>query len=172
MNNDENAVTYYERAARSSDEEPDIMTAMLGSKPPATKTEITDFDKRIAKREGLLMVLNDEAHHTHDEDSEWNKFIKKLHESRPVAMQLDVSATPRYSKGALFAWTIFDYPLKQAIVDRIVKRPIKGISKIDESKSDIASVRYKGFITAGVERWKEYKDQLEPLKKKPILFDE
>ena len=165
-----NIQQFYERAGRSSDEEPDIMTSMLGSKPPATKTEITDFDKRIAKREGLLMVLNDEAHHTHDEDSEWSKFIKRLHESRPIAMQLDASATPRYSKGALFAWTIFDYPLKQAIVDRIVKRPIKGISKIDESKSDIASVRYKGFITAGVERWKEYRNQLEPLKKKPILF--
>ncbi|HLF47560.1 MAG TPA: hypothetical protein VI548_14110, partial [Chitinophagaceae bacterium] len=30
--------------------------------------------------------------------------------------------------------------------------------------------RYKGFLTAGVERWKEYNEQLEPLKKKPILF--
>jgi type III restriction enzyme len=55
-------------------------------------------------------------------------------------------------------------------MDRIVKRPIKGISKLDESKSDIASVRYKGFLTAGVERWKEYREQLENLQKKPILF--
>ena len=165
-----NIQQFYERGIRNSNEEPDIMTAMLGSKPPSTKTEISDFDERIAKRDGLLMVLNDEAHHTHDEDSEWNKFIRRLHDDKTLAMQLDMSATPRYSKGSLFAWTIFDYPLKQAIVDRIVKRPIKGISKIDESKSDIASVRYKGFITAGVERWKEYKDQLEPLKKKPILF--
>ncbi len=165
-----NIQQFYERGTRIGNEETDIMTSMLGSKPPATKTEISDFDERIAKREGLLMVLNDEAHHTHDEDNEWNKFIRRLHVGRPLAVQLDVSATPRYSKGSLFAWTIFDYPLKQAILDRIVKRPIKGISKIDESKSDIASVRYKGFITAGVERWKEYKEQLEPLKKKPILF--
>jgi len=70
----------------------------------------------------------------------------------------------------LFAWTIFDYPLKQAILDGIVKRPIKGISKIDEAKSDIATTRYKGFLTAGVERWREYNEQLAALKKKPILF--
>ncbi len=165
-----NIQQFYERGNKTADEEPEIMTSMLGSKPPATKTEISDFDERIAKRDGLTMVLNDEAHHTHDEESEWNKFIRRLHTQRPLSLQLDVSATPRYSKGSLFAWTVFDYPLKQAILDRIVKRPIKRISKIDEAKSDVASVRYKGFLTAGVERWKEYNDQLTPLKKKPILF--
>jgi type III restriction enzyme len=165
-----NIQQFYERGTKTKEEEPEIMTAMLGSKPPANKTEISDFDERIAKRDGLVMVLNDEAHHTHDEESEWNKFIRKLHNSRTVSLQLDVSATPRYSKGSLFAWTVFDYPLKQAILDRIVKRPIKGISKIEEAKSDVASVRYKGFLTAGVERWKEYSSQLTPLKKKPILF--
>jgi type III restriction enzyme len=165
-----NIQQFYERANKADNEETDAMTAMLGSQPPATKTEISDFDERIAKREGLLMVLNDEAHHTHDEENEWNKFIRKLHSEKTLSAQLDFSATPRYSEGSLFAWTVFDYPLKQAILDMIVKRPIKGISKIDESKSDIASVRYKGFLTAGVERWKEYTEQLEPLNKKPILF--
>jgi type III restriction enzyme len=165
-----NIQQFYERGNKNSDAEVDIMTAMLGTPPPNTKTEITDFDERIIKRDGLLMVLNDEAHHTHDEESEWNKFIRRLHTQKPVAAQLDFSATPRYSKGSLFAWTIFDYPLKQAILDQIVKRPIKGISKIEEAKSDIATTRYKGFLTAGVERWKEYNEQLSPLKKKPILF--
>lgn len=165
-----NIQQFYERGTRNNNEEPDVMTAMLGSIPPAQKTEITDFDERIAKREGLLMVINDEAHHTHEEDSEWNNTIRKLHIQKPIAAQLDYSATPRYSKGSLFAWTIFDYPLKQAILDRIVKRPIKGISKLEESKSTVASVRYSGFLTAGVERWREYSEQLKPLKKKPILF--
>ena len=36
------------------------------------------------------------------------------------------SATPRYPKGGLFTWTVFDYPLKQAIIDNVVKRPTKG----------------------------------------------
>lgn len=165
-----NIQQFYERGNKAENEESDAMTAMLGSQPPASKSEISDFDERIAKRDGLLMVLNDEAHHTHDEESEWNKFIRKLHSGKTLSAQLDFSATPRYSKGSLFAWTVFDYPLKQAILDKIVKRPIKGISKIDEAKSDIASVRYKGFLTASVERWKEYTEQLEPLKKKPILF--
>lgn len=165
-----NIQQFYERGTRSSEEETDAMTAMLGSIPPSQKTEITDFDKRIADREGMLMVINDEAHHTHDEESEWNNFIRKLHSQKPLSAQLDFSATPRYSKGSLFAWTIFDYPLKQAILDRIVKRPIKGISKLDEAKSTVASVRYSGFLTAGVERWREYGEQLKPLKKKPILF--
>jgi len=165
-----NIQQFYERGTRNNDDEPHVMTAMLGSIPPTNKTEISDFDERIIKRDGLLMVLNDEAHHTHDEESEWSKLIRKLNTGKSIAAQLDFSATPRYSKGSLFAWTVFDYPLKQAILDRIVKRPIKGISKLDEAKSDIASVRYKGFLTAGVERWKEYTEQLETLKKKPILF--
>lgn len=165
-----NIQQFYERSEKSSEEEVDIMTSMLGSKPPATKTEITDFDERITKRDGLMMVLNDEAHHTHDEENEWSKLIRKLHTQKNLTAQLDFSATPRYSKGSLFAWTVFDYPLKQAILDRIVKRPIKGISHIEEAKSDIASVHYQGFITAGVERWKEYTKQLSKLDKKPILF--
>ena len=86
-------------------------------------------------------------------------------------MQLDVTATPRHSKGALFSWTIYDYPLKQAILDNIVKRPMKGLAVgIAEAPSDIASVRYEAYLTAGVERWKEYRDQLAPLGKKPLLF--
>lgn len=165
-----NIQQFYERGSRSKDEEPEIMTEVLGSIPPANKTEISDFDERIAKREGLLMVLNDEAHHTHDENSQWNLFIHRMHDQKPMVMQLDFSATPRYSKGSLFAWTISDYPLKQAIMDQIVKRPIKGISHIEEAKSDIASKMYEGFLVAGVLRWQEYYKLLMPLQKKPILF--
>lgn len=160
----------YERPAKNGAEEPDIMTAMLGNAPHTQKTEVSDFEERIAKRDGLAMVINDEAHHAHDEENEWNKAIRALHQKRPLAAQLDFSATPRYSKGSLFAWTIFDYPLKQAIIDRVVKRPVKGIAQIEEARSKIASVRYGGYLTAGVERWKEYREQLAPLGKKPILF--
>lgn len=165
-----NIQQFYERGNNSNSDEPEQLTAMLGEKPQTKKIEITDFDERISNRDGLLVVLNDEAHHTHDETNEWNNIIRGLHKNRPLSAQLDFSATPRYSKGSLFAWTIFDYPLKQAILDNIVKRPIKGISKIQEAKSNVASTRYKGFLTAAVERWKEYFTQLNDLKKKPILF--
>jgi type III restriction enzyme len=165
-----NIQQFYERDDRSNDDEPEIMTEMLGSKPPTKKLELTDFGDRIAMRAGHLLIVNDEAHHTHDENSEWNNIIRKLHGDTPLAAQLDFTATPRFQKGGIFPWTIFDYPLKQAIVDGIVKRPVKGIAKIQEAKSEIASVRYKPYLIAGVERWKEYRDQLKPLKKKPILF--
>ncbi len=143
---------------------------MLGSKPPTKKLELTDFEERIAMQAGHLLVINDEAHHTHDEESEWNKVIRELHGKTPLTAQLDFTATPRFQKGGIFPWTICDYPLKQAIVDNIVKRPVKGIAHIQEARSDHASVRYRAYLTAGVERWREYREQLKPLRKKPILF--
>jgi type III restriction enzyme len=165
-----NIQQFYERLDRSNDDEPQAMTDVLGSKPPSKKLELTDFEERIGIRAGHLLVINDEAHHTHDEESEWNKIIRELHGKTPLTAQLDFTATPRFQKGGIFPWTICDYPLKQAIVDNIVKRPVKGIALIQEARSDHASVRYRAYLTAGVERWKEYREQLKPLKKKPILF--
>ena len=165
-----NIQQFYERPTRANGDEPEVLTQLLGPKPQTHKMEITDFDDRIAKRDGLLLVLNDEGHHTHDEDNEWNAVIRQLHARRPVSSQLDFSATPRYSKGGLFAWTIFDYPLKQAIQDNIVKRPVKGISKVEEAKSSVVHKKYEAYLIAGVERWREYRDQLKLLKKRPILF--
>jgi type III restriction enzyme len=182
-----NVQQLYERPGNSNGDEPDIMTLMLGSKPPANTTAIEPFDQRILKRGGPVLVVNDEAHHTHDEENEWNQCIRRLHEGLannhsslasdvPIArhsslIQLDMSATPRYSKGSLFTWTIFDYPLKQAIIDNVVKRPLKGVARgLGETPSDIASVRYQTYLTAGVHRWQEYRNQLAPLGKKPVLF--
>src|SRR5438445_3690946 len=108
------------------------MTQMLGPAPPTKKLELTDFGERIALRAGHLLVLNDEAHHTHEEENEWNKVIRRLHTSLPLAAQLDFSATPRFSKGGLFPWIISDYPIRQAILDGIVKRPVKGITDLEE----------------------------------------
>jgi type III restriction enzyme len=162
----------YERDQSGSDDEPEIMTAMLGPKPPQGQ-EVEGFFPRLVRRGGPLAILNDEAHHTHDEESEWNQCIRRLNAELPggVGGQFDFTATPRHTKGHLFTWTVYDYPLKQAIFDQIVKRPLKGIAKgIAEQKSEIASVRYQAYLAAGVERWKEYRDQLKPLNRKPILF--
>jgi type III restriction enzyme len=166
-----NIQQFYERE-EPEDDEPEPMTAVLGLKPQSKTIEPIDFDQRIAARSGRCMVLNDEGHHTHDEESEWNKIIRSLDAlTGGLAGQLDFSATPRYAKGGLFTWTIYDYPLKQAILDGVVKRPMKGVaSGIKELPSDVAHARYRAYLTAGVERWREYRDQLAPLKKKPILF--
>ena len=120
----------YERPDHSDEDEPDAMTAILGPKPPTNKLETSDFAERIAARKGNLLVVNDEAHHTHDEGSKWNEVIQNIHKETPITAQLDFSATPRFQKGGIFPWTISDYPLKQAIVENIVKRPVKGIAKI------------------------------------------
>jgi type III restriction enzyme len=167
-----NVQQFYERQDNGGDE-PEELTAVLGPKPPAQTSTIQDFGKRVVDRDGPIAVVNDEAHHTHDEESEWNKIIRALHASAPggLAGQFDFTATPRHSKGQLFSWTVFDYPLKQAIIDNVVKRPLKGIAQgIAEQRSDVASTRYQAYLAAGVERWKEYREQLAPLNKKPVLF--
>ncbi len=163
----------YDRTERkkNSDDEPEIMTEVLGPKPKDDlNSDLAGFIEMLAKRTGQLLVLNDEAHHTHDEDNEWNKVIRRLHTSIPLAAQLDFSATPRFTKGGLFPWVISDYPIKQAIVDSVVKRPVKGVADFEEARSDVASVRYRVYLTAGVERWREYREQLAPMGKKPVLF--
>ena len=149
------------------------MTGVLGPKPNPDSAQPDDFDGRIAARGARCVVVNDEGHHTHDELNEWNELIRHLH-TRVVGgltTQLDFSATPRYAKGGLFTWTVFDYPLKQAIIDNVVKRPTKGITTgMGEQPSEIASTRYQAYLTAGVERWREYRDQLAGMGKRPILF--
>ncbi|MBM4422687.1 MAG: hypothetical protein FJ030_04760 [Chloroflexi bacterium] len=154
-------------------DEPEEIAALLGPRPPAAPNAIEDFDKRLAKRGGPLLVMNDEAHHTHDEESAWSQVIRRLHESARggLTAQLDFTATPRHQKGSLFSWTVSDYPLKQAIIDGIVKRPVKGITTgIREIASSVASTKYKAYLTAGVNRWREYREGLASLGKKPILF--
>jgi len=168
-----NIQQFYERPSVSDAAEPDVMTDVLGPIPPVSISSPVDFDTRITARDAPVLVINDEGHHVHDEDNEWSKVIRSLHDDSPagLAAQLDFSATPRYQKGGLFTWTVFDYPLKQAIIDRVVKQPMKGITAgLDEARSDVASVKYQGYLTAGVERWREYRDQLKPLGKKPVLF--
>jgi type III restriction enzyme len=159
-----------------TDDEPDPMTRVLGPKPPTRSEETVSFIDRVVARGGTSLVVNDEAHHTHDEKLKWNEIIRGLHDRLANKgggiAQLDVTATPRYGKGGeLFTWTVFDYPLKQAIIDGIVKRPMKGVTVgIKDAKSDVASVKYRAYLAAGVERWREYRAALTPLNKKPVLF--
>lgn len=163
----------YERPNRVLNDEPQEITGVLGPKPLTQHEESDDFARRVVSRGHSCLVINDEGHHTHDEDNEWNQVIRRLHGevSDGLSEQLDFSATPRHTKGGLFTWTIYDYPLKQAIIDGAVKRPMKGLTAgIRDQPSDVASVRYRAYLTAGVERWREYRDQLAPLGKKPILF--
>jgi type III restriction enzyme len=161
----------YPKSEQSDEDEVDVMTAVLGKNPRKNMyDEPMAFRDMLAKREGKLLVINDEAHHTHDEANEWNATLRDMQTVLPITAQLDLSATPRYTKGNLFPWVIFDYPIRQAILDNIVKRPVKGLTHVDEVKSDDASTRYRGYLVTAVARWKEYQEQLAPSGKKPILF--
>ena len=71
-----NVQQLYERAG-ADEGEPSPLAAMLGPKPPAKKIEVEDFCERITARAGHCMAVNDEAHHTHEEDSEWNAVIRR-----------------------------------------------------------------------------------------------
>ena len=159
---------------RSTSGPPAPIAAILGPAASDAPSARDDFDDRIVRRNDPVMVINDEAHHTHDEDLVWNQTIRRLRERLGAAAfmaQLDFSATPRFNDGALFPWVIYDYPLRQAIGDGIVKQPIRGeIIGAAELQSDDVAVRYGAYITAAVNRWKEYRDQLAPLGKKPVLF--
>src|SRR5262245_45544052 len=92
-----NVQQFYERQSNGNDE-PEELTAVLGPRPPAQASEVEGFQSRIKARGGRVAVLNDEAHHTHDEESEWNNIIRGLHKDVPggLAAQFDFTATPRH----------------------------------------------------------------------------
>jgi len=158
----------------------DPVSALLGPKPPADLYAGNPPLVDIARR-GRVLVVNDEAHHLHDEvKGETGEPLKaitsilRLHElaEHGVAAQLDFSATPRNNQGRIFPETVVDYPLAQAIEDGIVKRPVIGEIQggAPEVVSDDAAVRYRQRLLTGVEKWREYRDALAPAGRKPLLF--
>jgi len=124
-----------------------------------------------------IMILKDEAHHIYSFEKAWKNILLELNKNlasrygKGINMELDFSATPKTQTGALFPWIIVDFSLKEAIEMNIVKLPLKGLVKgAEEIASKKAVERYRAWIDAGVRRWREYKDKLKPLSKKPILF--
>jgi len=124
-----------------------------------------------------IMILKDEAHHIYSFEKAWKKILLELNKNlasqygRGINMELDFTATPKTETGALFPWIIVDVSLKEAIEMNIVKLPLKGLVKgAEEIASKKAVERYRAWIDAGIRRWREYKDKLKPLSKKPVLF--
>ena len=124
-----------------------------------------------------IMILKDEAHHIYRIEAAWKKILLNLNKElisgygKGINMELDFSATPKTETGALFPWIIVDFSLKEAIEMNIVKLPFKGMVKNAEEISSTKTVeRYRAWIDAGIRRWREYKEALKPLSKKPVLF--
>ena len=161
---------------------PNPVEAMLGPRvdsPAATSAAERLFD-RIAERE-RVMVLNDEAHHVHDEKLQWNQSIERLHEElrrrapndrgAGVVSQLDYSATPKYEKGGVFRHVVVDYPLAQAVADGIVKTPVIGeVSGAKVELGDTAFQRNRQWLDVAVGRWRVFHETLSPAGKRPVLF--
>ena len=161
----------------SADDE-DSTDYFLGDKP-VTKTNDSTVDLGMIVR-GIdeLIVINDEAHHIHEENA-WLKSIRDIdnklkQKGSGLSLQLDVTATPKNSKGAIFVQTISDYPLVEAIHQRVVKQPVvpdeASRGKLKENQSTLFTERWKDHINLGVEEWKKVYVEHQKTGKKAILF--
>ena len=173
----------YEPPTKKGKSAPNPVEAMLGPRVNAnasTMSSAQDLFDRIAER-GRVMVLNDEAHHVHDEKLAWNQTIERLHDalragasddrSAGVVSQLDYSATPKYEKGGLFRHTVVDYPLAQAVADGIVKTPVIGeVSGAKVELGDSSFQRNRQWLDVAVGRWRVFHEKLSPAGKRPVLF--
>ncbi|MCY4165941.1 MAG: DEAD/DEAH box helicase family protein [Gammaproteobacteria bacterium] len=156
--------------------------ALLGKKP-AKDLAASGQRSMLERMQSLkdLIVLNDEAHHVHHEDLAWSQSLLSIHKELPQGLSawLDFSATPKDQQGRYFPWTVCDYPLAQAVEDRIVKAPII-VTKEDDSKQPAndpdrvtgknAVEKYAFWIDAAVQRWKAHRRAYRELKVKPVLF--
>ena len=163
----------------ASFEDEDVSNYFLGSKP-VTKTNksVVDLGK-IVRDIDELIVINDEAHHIHDDKLAWFKSIQDIHnkllqKGKKLSLQIDVTATPKNVKGEIFVQTVSDYPLVEAIHQRVVKNPVvpdqASRGKLNEKKSALFVEKYEDFIKLGVEEWRKTYKELEPTGKKTILF--
>lgn len=156
--------------------------ALLGKKP--TKDLAATGQRSMLERlKSLkdLVVLNDEAHHVHDEGLSWSQSLLAIHNSmsRGLSLWLDFSATPKDQNGMYFPWTVCDYPLAQAVEDRIVKAPLI-VTKEDDPKhpggepedvtADNICEKYGYWLHAAVQRWKEHHKVYKQLRTRPVLF--
>ena len=162
-----------------SPEDDNTMDFFLGKRPTGATTD-SKVDLGIIVRDiDELMVINDEAHHIHDPRMAWFKSIEDIHnrllqKGDAVSLQLDVTATPKHSNGAIFVQTVADYPLVEAISQNVVKHPVlpdaPSRAKLSERKSAKYTERYADYLDLGVIEWRKAYTEHAKLGKKAILF--
>lgn len=162
----------------SSDDE-DTMEYFLGKRPTGATTDSTVDLGMIVRDIDELMVLNDEAHHIHDPKMAWFKSIQDIHnrlkqKGSALSLQVDVTATPKHSNGAIFVQTIADYPLVEAISQNVVKHPVlpdaASRAKLAERQSSKYTEKYTDYLHLGVVEWRKAFAEHEKMGKKAILF--
>lgn len=162
---------------REAEEAVNPVDEAVGPKPKREEEAIYDSLREELSSYDDLMVLNDEAHHVHSDDLEWNKVIAYLDSTVKernkdgLVMQLDFTATPKDLQGNLFPHIIYDYPLAEAIRDKIVKRPRIGeIENVPEPLSKDFVKKNRLQIDTGVAILKEFQKEFMVASKKPTLF--
>jgi len=169
---------YESRGRGRIPDEPEALTAVLGGPRPGALegTGIGLRERMLSHNE--LIVLDDEAHHVRpDDELEWWNVIHHMdaelreRSGHGLRAQLDFTATPKHTNGALFQEIIVDYPIAQAVEDGIVKRPILGeLSGDIEYQADNAADRHRDKLHAGIEKWRELRDELVKAGRNPLLF--
>ncbi|MBI3899686.1 MAG: DEAD/DEAH box helicase family protein [Gammaproteobacteria bacterium] len=157
----------------------DYFLSPFGPKPVGKTTDSkTDLGEIVREIEELA-VFNDEAHHIHDSRLAWFKSIQDIHhrmlqKDARLALQVDVTATPRHNNGAIFVQTVSDYPLVEAIHQNVVKHPVlpdaASRARLHEHKSAIFTEHYADYLQLGVEEWRKSCAEHEVLGKKAVLF--
>jgi len=162
----------------SADDE-NTMDYFLGKRPTGATTDSKVDLGDIVRDIDELIVLNDEAHHIHDAKLAWFKSIadihnRLLHKDKFLALQVDVTATPKHNNGSIFVQTISDYPLVEAISQNVVKHPVLPDSasraKLNERQSSRYTEKYADYLNLGVEEWRKTYNEHEKLGKKAIFF--
>ncbi|TXT26118.1 MAG: type III restriction-modification enzyme helicase subunit [Gallionellaceae bacterium] len=152
----------------------------FGPKPVGKTTDSKTDLGEIVREIDELAVFNDEAHHIHDPKMAWFKSIQDIHhrmlqKDGRLALQVDVTATPRHNNGAIFVQTVSDYPLVEAIHQNVVKHPVlpDAASRArlrDNIPSAIFTEKYEDYLQLGVEEWRKSYAEHEVLGKKAVLF--
>ncbi len=157
----------------------DYFLAPFGAKPVGKTTDSRTDLGEIVREVEELAVFNDEAHHIHNPKMAWFKSIEDIHhkmlqKDRRLALQVDVTATPRHENGAIFVQTVSDYPLVEAIHQNVVKHPVlpdaASRAKLQEQTSAIFTEKYDDYLRLGIEEWRKSTADHEPLGKKAVLF--
>lgn len=157
----------------------DYFLEAFGPKPIGKTTDSKTDLGEIVREIDELAVFNDEAHHVHDPRMAWFKSIQDIHhrmlqKDGRLSLQIDVTATPKHNNGAIFAQTVSDYPLVEAIYQNVVKHPTlpdqASIARLEEKQSAIFEERYADYLHLGVEEWRKSYEEHEALGKKAVLF--
>jgi len=153
-----------------------IIEAILGRKPQSDPGKSPQTLLERIKELDNLLVMNDEAHHVHDDELKWNESLIYIHKNIPggLKMWVDFSATPKTPENTYYPWIICDYPLAQAVEDRIVKVPliVHTVNKKDPEHitGDNIVQKYGDWISAALARWKDHFEAYKGVGKKPVLF--